>query len=32
MINRKQYIQKYIYLCDNTCKFRKNEEVGVIKC
>ena len=31
MLNSK-HVQIYIYLCDNTLKFKKNEEVGVIKC
>ena len=32
MLNSKQHTQIYIYSCDNTLKFKKNEEVGIIKC
>jgi len=31
ILNSKQHIQIYIYLCDNMLKFKKNEEVGVIE-
>ena len=30
LTNNKQHIQIYLYSCDNTLKFKKNEEVGVI--
>jgi len=32
ILNNKQHTQIYIYSCDNTLKFKKNEEVDVIKC
>ena len=33
MLNSKQYTPNiYIYSCDNTFKFKKNEEVSIIKC
>ena len=31
MLNSKQHIQIYLYSCDNILKFKKNEEIGVIK-
>ena len=34
MLNSTQQpqIQIYIYSCDNMLNFKKNEEIGVIKC
>ena len=31
MLNSKQHTQIYIYSCDNTLKFKKNEEGSVTK-
>ena len=33
MLNNKHTFKyTYIYICNNTLKFLKNEEIGVIKC
>ena len=31
MLNSKQHVQIYLNLSDNMLKFKKNEEVGIIK-